>query len=64
MRSPYQELLRAKISRAAELLLSTDLTVREVGVRVGCADPYEFSRRFKRLMGVSPRLYREQRGRE
>lgn len=63
-RSPYQELLRARMTRAAELLLTTDLTVRQVGGRVGYEDPYEFSRAFKRVMFVSPRPYRERRGRE
>ncbi len=60
--SPYQVLLHAKMGRAAELLLTTVLTVKQIAVRVGYADPYEFSRTFKRVMGVSPRPYREARG--
>ena len=63
-RSPYQKLSHAKMTRAAELLLSTDVTVREVGARVGYTDPYEFSRAFKRVMHVSPKPYRERGGSE
>ncbi|MBD3243259.1 MAG: helix-turn-helix domain-containing protein [Chitinivibrionales bacterium] len=60
--SPYQSLQRARMAHAAELLLTTSLTVKQIGARVGYCDPYEFSRAFKRVMGISPRPYRRERG--
>lgn len=60
--SPYQALLRAKMGRAAELLLTTPSTVKDIGGRVGYVDQYEFSRAFKRVMGMSPQAYRRERG--
>ncbi|MGD0536294.1 MAG: AraC family transcriptional regulator [Verrucomicrobiota bacterium] len=53
-RSPYQLLLRLKMNRAAALLLDGGLMVKEVAARLNFADPYHFSRVFKRVYGVSP----------
>jgi len=50
----YQEFCR--IERAAHLLES-GLTVGAAGAEVGYADPYYFSRCFKRIMGLSPRAH-------
>jgi AraC family transcriptional regulator, transcriptional activator of pobA len=44
---------------AARLLRFTDLTAQEVALRVGFADPFYFSRAFKRRFGESPSAYRE-----
>jgi AraC family transcriptional activator of pobA len=43
---------------AARLLRYTDLTVQEVGHRVGFRDPLYFSRAFKRHQGEAPQGYR------
>jgi AraC-like DNA-binding protein len=61
-RSPYQALLRLKMSRAASLLLDRALLVRQVAEEVGFDDPYHFSKAFKRVYGSSPETFR-QRGR-
>jgi AraC-like DNA-binding protein len=61
-RSPYQALLRLKMSRAASLLLERALLVRQVAEEVGFEDPYHFSKAFKRVYGASPAAFR-QRGR-
>lgn len=53
-RSPYRLLLRLKMNRAAALLLDGGLMVKEVAARLNFADPYHFSRVFKRVYGVSP----------
>ena len=44
---------------AARLLRFTDLTGQEVALRVGFADPFHFSRAFKRRFGEAPSAYRE-----
>lgn len=59
--SPYQYLTRARMNRAAELLLDTTLAVGEVADKLGFADPFHFSRTFKASYGVSPTAFRNLR---
>jgi AraC family transcriptional regulator len=61
--SPYQYLLRRKMTIAAEFLIETGGHVREAAQRVGFADPYHFSRCFKAIHGVSPNQLRGYRRR-
>lgn len=44
-----------RIDRARELLLATDLSVREISEAVGFADQNYFSRLFKKITGKAPR---------
>ncbi|MEK6794776.1 MAG: AraC family transcriptional regulator [Spirochaetota bacterium] len=60
--SPMQYVLRARIARAAELLATTTMPVASVGEASGIPDQYHFSRMFKQLKGVPPRVYRERNG--
>jgi transcriptional regulator GlxA family with amidase domain len=46
------------MARAAELLATTDLTVREVGSRVGYRQPAQFAKAFNRAHGAPPSRYR------
>lgn len=55
---PKNYLEELKLRQSAELLFSTRGTVAEIAGRCGYVDPYHFSRRFKRLFGVSPERYR------
>ena len=55
---PKRYLEELKLRQSAELLFSTRETVAEIAGRCGYVDPYHFSRRFKRLFGVSPERYR------
>ena len=55
--SPYKLLIRLKMSRAAELLLDSDLRVHEVAEELGFADASHFSKVFKRLYGASPEQF-------
>jgi AraC-like DNA-binding protein len=50
---PYRYLMRRKMAYAAELLHGGSLIVREVADRLGL-DPFQFSRAFKRIHGISP----------
>lgn len=51
----YQYLMRRKMNFAAGLLMNEGLMVKEVAARLNFADPFQFSRSFKRIYGVSPR---------
>ena len=53
----YLSLLRAE--RAAVILVRTDDSVASIGAAVGWPDPAYFSRRFRAVFGVSPRVYRQ-----
>ena len=52
--SPYQYLLRRKMSLAAQELIHTGGLIKEVAERLGYSDPYHFSRLFKSVHGISP----------
>ena len=58
--TPIGYLLQCRIAAARSLLLSTRMSCREIGMRVGFADEYYFSRVFKKMAGVSPVSYRRQ----
>ena len=53
-------LTRERIEAAKNLLVNTRLSVSEVGVRVGYPDAYHFSKRFKEIVGMSPKQFRDQ----
>lgn len=57
--SPQQYLIHLRLSRAKELLVSTDCLVEEVARMVGYDNPLYFSRLFSRHFGVSPREFRK-----
>jgi AraC family transcriptional regulator, arabinose operon regulatory protein len=59
--APIEYFIHLRIRHACRLLDTTGLTIREIGYRVGYEDPYYFSRTFRKLMGLSPRKYRELR---
>jgi AraC-like DNA-binding protein len=56
-------LTRVRMERAAELLASRALTVREVAHRVGYRQPAQFAKAFRRHHGVAPSDYRSGRAR-
>ena len=56
--SPHGYLVRRRLDRAAELLVSTPMTVTQVCDRVGFGSPAHFSQMFRRRFGVPPSIYR------
>jgi len=57
--SPYEYLRVMRMKKAAEMLLTEDLTIAEVAYSVGINDPFYFSKCFKNQFGVSPSAYRK-----
>lgn len=58
-RSPMGYLTHLRIRESCRLLDSTDYRIKEIAPRVGFSDPLHFSRVFRRVMGCSPRQYRQ-----
>jgi AraC family transcriptional regulator len=56
---PHQFVILRRVERAKQLLQAgTDLSLAEVALRAGFSDQSQFSRHFKRLVGVTPGQFR------
>lgn len=55
--TPYHYLVRLKMRHAADLLQGGSILVKEAAAEAGFDDPYQFSKVFKRVYGVSPERY-------
>lgn len=55
---PVEYLTRVRIRSAAELLISTDLSISEISRCCGYENPFYFSRVFRERMGMPPSEYR------
>jgi len=60
--SPIAHLIQLRVNRAATLLRQTGDSVTDIAFRVGFSDSNYFTRQFRRIMGRSPRAYRNQQG--
>ncbi|WP_339264782.1 AraC family transcriptional regulator [Paenibacillus sp. FSL R5-0744] len=56
--SPIDYLIRFRLERATELLMTTEASVGEIAASIGYKDVYYFSRIFKKRKGVSPAHFR------
>lgn len=56
--TPYNYLLRCRVTRAKELLELTDLPLAVIAEQTGFCDESNFSTRFSRIAGASPAQYR------
>ena len=57
---PRDYIQNQRMLKAQQLLIGSDLPVKEIAVQVGHDDPFHFSRAFKKSIGVSPAAYRQQ----
>ncbi len=55
--TPYRHLLHLKMNRAAQLLLDSGLLVKEVAAELGVGDPFNVSRAFRSVFGLSPEKF-------
>ena len=56
--SPKEYKNRIRINVAKSMLENSDLLISDIAFRVGFDDPYYFSRIFKKIVGASPRTFR------
>lgn len=57
--APIQYFNKLKIEKSCQYLYFTDLGIKEICAKIGHADPYYYSRAFKKLMGIPPSKYRK-----
>lgn len=58
--SPKEYLRVMRMKKAAELLLTTDLTITEITYKVGISDPAYFNKCFKAQFGKAPSVYQKE----
>lgn len=56
---PQEFLIRYRMSKAAELLKLTELSIGDISIQVGYPNQLHFSRAFKKVYNISPREYRQ-----
>lgn len=61
-KTPQEFLISYRMTKAAELLKLTDLSVGDIGNAVGYPNQLHFSRAFKNVYGISPRQWRYDHG--
>lgn len=59
--TPMQYVMKIRINAAKELLVGTDLPIKDVGLHVGYADSHFFSRIFRQNTGMTPGEYRNKK---
>ena len=58
--SPQQFLIQFRITKAAQLLVETNLSVADISRSCGYNDPLAFSKSFKKIKSLSPTDFRLQ----
>ncbi len=56
---PYKYVTEQRINKAKQLLKQTDLNVLDIAIACGFTDSSHLARHFKRLVGVSPQVFRK-----
>lgn len=57
--SPYDYILKRKMQVACNMLQCTRMPIQEIAARLAFNDPHYFSNAFKKIVGESPREYRQ-----
>ncbi len=60
--SPKKYIVETQIKRAKELLIEEDISISDISAMVGYEDSLHFSRIFKQNVGLSPKRFRNQFG--
>ncbi len=56
--APIDYFIQMKMQKATQLLDFTDRSIKDIALTFGFDDPYYFSRRFSKIIGMSPKKYR------
>jgi AraC family transcriptional regulator, arabinose operon regulatory protein len=59
--TPMQLFTSMKIQRACQWLQDRNVTIKTIAYNLGFFDQYHFSKVFKDVMGISPKIYQKQR---
>jgi AraC family transcriptional regulator len=59
--TPHQYVMRQRVERAQELLRESQLALVEIATQVGFETQSHFTSVFRRLVGITPKRYREMR---
>jgi AraC family transcriptional regulator len=59
--SPHRYVMRRRVERAQEMMLTTDASLGHIAVDCGLADQAHFNRLFRRFVGESPGAWRRAR---
>lgn len=62
--APIDYFLQMKMQKACQLLDFSDRSIKDIAFSMGFDDPYYFSKRFRKIIGVSPKKYRTGRNEE
>ena len=57
--TPYQRLTRLRLQRAQRLLATSDTPITQIALDCGFTNQTHFAAAFRRLVGLSPRAYRQ-----
>jgi AraC family transcriptional regulator len=57
--TPHQFILRTRLQDAAVRLRQSSQTILDIALDAGFADLSTFNRRFRSIMGMTPRAYRQ-----
>lgn len=60
--TPVDFVCEMRIKRAAQLIENSEYSFSQIAYMTGFSDPKYFSRRFKKIMGITPTEYKEKRG--
>ena len=58
--TPQEFLIQYRMVKATELLKLTQLSIQDIANAVGYSNPLHFSRAFKKVYGLSPRIWRNE----
>ncbi|MFP3422319.1 AraC family transcriptional regulator, partial [Bacillus sp. SIMBA_161] len=56
--TPIDYMIKLRMEKAKELLLTTEASLQEIAEGIGYADKYYFAKMFKRYTGIPPIRYR------
>ncbi len=56
--APIDYFIQMKMQKASQQLDFTDRSIKDIAISMGFDDPYYFSKRFRKVIGVSPQKYR------